>query len=329
MKTLLPSEIHPRLYQKLVDSIRKRCTIRGLSYAGAFLLILSALLTFHTSGASRQTPKKVLIALISLGDHPGRADIIHSHIQLVKESKINSKYEIDCVLHTFSRFEDYPQWAKDLATAQNAPCSVVSMYKTNYVSFLKTLNPSWLQMADYDYLTITLDDVVLTPPHGHFEMEPFHDIMVEKKLAMASPAIAGSNHLAMRPQEMKKHQVGRFINAIEIQSTTFRLDAWKCFYELLDTEYPSGWGVDVWYYNYCVQSGRVTDRMAIIDSMIAHLNPYQFETTMGGNSAMAELMAQQAEAWERLRNITFVPTYPALLEESEIWDANHVEQSAN
>lgn len=39
-----------------------------------------------------------------------------------------------------------------------------------------------------------------------------------------------------------KKLVGREVDAVEVQAITYSINAWNCFYELADTEYPSGWG---------------------------------------------------------------------------------------
>jgi hypothetical protein len=51
---------------------------------------------------------------------------------------------------------------------------------------------------------------------------------------------------------------GRTVNVLEIQSALFRLDAWKCYWELNDLEYPSGWTYD-FMPSYCFEQERVKE----------------------------------------------------------------------
>lgn len=93
---------------------------------------------------------------------------------------------------------------------------------------------------------------------------------------------------------------------LEIQASTFRPDVWRCFYDLVDTEFPSGWGIDMWYHDYCIESKRVTNAsMAVIDTMYVQHNPYQLKSTHHTQD-----IALQAENWKEFHNVHLKETRP-------------------
>ena len=84
----------------------------------------------------------------------------------------------------------------------------------------------------------------------------------------------------MQPHPAKPGHVGRVVRYVEIMTTLFRMDAWACMYELVDTEHPHGWGLDLWFYDYCVASKRVPEaNLGIVDDMVATHNPLKLPST--------------------------------------------------
>jgi hypothetical protein len=141
---------------------------------------------------------------------------------------------------------------------------------------------------------------------------------------MASPSVLGSywsQHIGPKPVNATLNEVGRSVEFLEIQATSFRPDFWRCFYDLVDTEFPSGFGIDLWFYDYCIVSGRVFDtvsdkngdidfgkkvrpKMALIDTMYVQHNPYGLPSThVGGDVSL------QMKDW-KLRKVELKDTWP-------------------
>ena len=110
----------------------------------------------------------------------------------------------------------------------------------------------------------------------------------------------------MGREKKKKQCWARKVDMIESQAISLRIDAWECWYEMSDLEFPSGWGTDLWFHEYCVESKRIpTNRknMAVIDKYVA-INR-EFSTTMQGNHKEFELLRAQVSTWKKQRGITF------------------------
>ena len=87
------------------------------------------------------------------------------------------------------------------------------------------------------------------------------------------------------------------------------MDAWECIYDLVDTEYPSGWGPDIWFYRYCLHGGKVKNtRLGLIETMKIIHNPYGLETTNLAGQKPHDIMVAQEKAWVKERGIKLVRT---------------------
>lgn len=188
-------------------------------------------------------PKNILFAFVSVGSDTARSDTILRNLAIFENPHAYSaKYRVDCVLYSYCKYAEQPNWLKEIDNDKNHMCKVIRLYNQSYVSVLKSMVPSYLKKASYDYITITLDDVALVPPHGIFNLEAYFDIIEELKLTVATPAINNTWHKHLQPLEvpLTPNQVGRTINMIEIQSATYSMNAWECMHEIIDTEFPSG-----------------------------------------------------------------------------------------
>jgi hypothetical protein len=123
------------------------------------------------------------------------------------------------------------------------------MYTMNFIGFLKVLIPSIIRDSGYKYVFLSLDNVALTVKHRTtFDIVKFFDTVESQKLHMASHTIEGESYPGYWPQTPENStQIGRSVNIIDIQVTILDTNAWHCFYELSDTEYPSCYSLDVWF----------------------------------------------------------------------------------
>jgi hypothetical protein len=223
----------------------------------------------------------------------------------------NPKYEIDCILYSYIKYDDYPAWAKEMYTTKNPVCKIVKLVDSNYIYFLKALNPMIVHTKKYDYVTVVLDDVAHYPPHGEFRFEEYFDIIKQNNLAMTSPSVLGSNwsnHIGPRPVT-EPNQVGRIVRFLEVQALTFRPDTWECFYDLVDTEFPTGWGIDLWFYDYCITSNRIHNAtMGLIDTMHVQHNPFNLQSTH--LTGAIPNITEQVVNWRETRNVELRETRP-------------------
>jgi hypothetical protein len=120
---------------------------------------------------------------------------------------------------------------------------------------------------------------------------------------VASPAIVGSPFKNIQPNQGEPNHAGRTVDAIEIQSATFRIDAWKCFWTVSDTEFPSGW-YDDFLVSYC--KIKENNHYGIMnDQKIVHVQPNGFTTNQPSRKPW-ELFDMQLKSWREHRNITLV-----------------------
>jgi hypothetical protein len=216
--------------------------------------------------------------------------------------------KLDCILFSYAQYKDLPQWVKDMDNNPNDFCRLVIIYQGFYAHFAKHLDPVFLKLAGYDYVVLNMDDVQLYGPEATYEFESFFRFVLKYKLAVASPAIVGETKMNIAAGQGEPHHVGRTVDTIEIQSTTFRLDAWECFWAVADTEFLSGWYDDYLHY-YCQQQGRIKENnlFGIMNNQkIVHVQPNRASTNNPPKGPW-ELYNEQREYWKKHRNITLGP----------------------
>jgi len=280
----------------------------------AYILFLESYLPITSDSSSEKalvvepTPVKILFAFIAIGEVPQRVELIYENLNAIglNESLHGGRYQIDCLLFSFASYPTEPQWVHDMENSTTPRCEIVRMYKMDFIGFLKVLIPSIIRDSGYKYVFLSLDDVALTAKHGAtFDVVKFFDIVESQRLHVASCAIEGGSHPGHWPQTPENStQIGRFVNMIEIQAVAFDINAWQCFYELIDTEYPSGWGLDVWFWHRCINSGRIQEgKMGIIDTMKIVHNPFHLSTTNGADRDPMQLVLEQMHHWANERGI--------------------------
>ena len=269
------------------------------------------------SAVSKDNPTKVLFAFLSVGNKAERNQILHDNYEVVRKLKSQS-YTMECMIFVYAAARNIPDWVAKAGNNTEFPCTIRVMFQMGFVHWLKYLNPTLLKKGRFDYVSILLDDVALGPPHGNVDFLDYFDIIKRHGISFASPAIVGSIHTRLHPVKMKPNQIGRYVDMVEIQSCTLSIDAWSCFLELDDTEFPGGWGMDVWYYDYCGKRPNL-GKLAIIDKYKSVHNPYGLETTNNPGDHPGKYMDRQISAWKDLWNVTLIPHWPDVI--GEIWES--------
>jgi hypothetical protein len=249
---------------------------------------------------------KVLFAFVALGKESNsqRSQIVKNNMDFLLEQRSKSlKYEIDCLIFAYADYSELPGWAQEMIMHRNQSlCKIVKIFGFRFTHFLKVLEPGLISAAGYKYLIIQADDVVLYPPEANFRFVDFMDIVVNYNLSIASPGIIGTVHKHLTPNPSADH-IGRFVTGIEIQSTTFSMEAWNCWWEMQDTQFPSGWGADVWFWDYCVTQKRVKNsKIAIIDEFTCkHKRLKSTNVGPGKQSSPMQEFSDQVKFWRDIR----------------------------
>jgi hypothetical protein len=242
--------------------------------------------TFATFKSTKDR-KKLLYVFIAIGTHPERNEVIRNNVEhIVMKNQDDDKYQIDCLIYGYAAYNVTPRWIKDIETDHTSPCKYIKVFEARYVFFFKHIPAFFLERSGYSYVTFVLDDVVHYPPISNFNVRNYFDIIFQNDLGMIAPAVKNSywsKNTGPFPLA-SEHAVGRIVKFIEVQSITFKIKAWRCFNELFDTEFPSGWGIDLWFYNYCVIEKKQLsgNSIAIIDKYYVHHNPYGWAGTHVG-----------------------------------------------
>jgi hypothetical protein len=270
------------------------------------LALFNLILLFFSYMQIKNTQRKVLVTFVAAGKSPQKATVIKRNLDLLLQQVPKSAYKVDCQILAYAGHQELPAWLTQHDSPYNVFCPLIIYHKQIYVFFLKTLQPKLLRLAGYSYVFIILDDVALYPSHGNFQLSGFLSLVEDNHLVMASPGIKNSVWDAMLPQ-YHAFSSGRFVDMIEIQATLFRLDAWECMFSLIDTEFPSGWGIDLWFYYFCVDSGILPkNSIGVIDLYEATHDPYGEGLP---NNYSRKIMIAQEMYWQRHRNISLRRSY--------------------
>jgi len=241
-------------------------------------------------GSFHSIKRSKLVLFLSVGRTSERNDLLKRQFDAV--STID---DVDCILTSYVPHHELPSWAKS-----QSRCSLTTIINNSFVEWLKEMVP--VLVSNYQLFQIILDDVGMIEPEGNVDFSQYWNLILQEGFSVASPAVLGSDQWAMHRQI---GSTGRITKFIEIQSVTFTPEAWECFYDLIDTEYPSGWGLDLWFYDYC--KDKIHGEIAILDTFYAQHNPYALSSLNGKD--VGGMMAGQENAWREERNITLSHSY--------------------
>ena len=258
----------------------------------------------------------VLFAFVALGSDQTRNEFVRRNVMWLKEQQAHTKFAtLQCMIFVYIPFAKYPSW---LHAAQQSPvpCAVMPAFGANFIQNLKHLHPFFLRGMGVDYVHVVMEDVLMYPPQAKLSLESYFLQIRSMRLSVASPAIAGHTvHAALQAWHKfgQRRSNGYLIEqgGLEIQATTYRLDAWTCLYDLIDTEFPGGWGLDIWYHGYCVQSGRVSGRIAVFQNQhVFHVALQSTNNNPKNGDWPGDLANKQEAAWRRYRNVTLTHSFP-------------------
>jgi hypothetical protein len=174
--------------------------------------------------------KKLLIALIAVGPYPDRNEVLRKNMDMVIDfgRKTREKYIVECIIFARISRADVPEFA-----LHPTECRTIFLSGVRFTDNLFYLDPVFLKAGGVDYVTLSLDDVYLFPPHGNIDLEEYMDTVVSTNLSMASPVVIGSMLQLMQKKEPPNSingSVGHTVPYVEIQFTTYTMDAWACTY---------------------------------------------------------------------------------------------------
>ncbi len=241
--------------------------------------------------------RKMLISFFVSGNSD-RQEIVRLNLVHLRKSLTN--WHADCLVLYFAPYASASPWLK--TQPSEFRCEVIFEFRQHIPALMKLMNPWMMRSNRYELITIFLDDVIAYPPRSTFDPATYFDLMLQTRLSVATPNIIGTFSLCLQPQQPGPNSVGRIVKYIELQMTTFTEEAWACMYELADSEYPSGWGMDLWFYDYCIGAKRIHGtRMGVLDVFtIVHT---QMPTVVEERNPL-RVMEAQVSGWRTSRNIT-------------------------
>lgn len=264
--------------------------------------------TSNGKNKKKQTPYKVLFVFF-VGDDETKNQITEANIQVLRgKEKLKKKYQFDCLILSDSSYGKRFEWLKRMEAMQPPTCRVVYLFSYSTTWKIQYLDPYWLRRAGYDYVTITLDHVYLTPPpKGTFELEKYFDVITHHNLSVASPRIANSRLDFSSNVHKEENVAGRTTRMVEFASISIRIDAYECWYQLNDSQYPSGWGVHLWFYDYCVRLKKLKNpRMGILDFQFISLLEEKLLPNRIEAKTKQTWMNAQIENWRKHRNVSLL-----------------------
>jgi hypothetical protein len=82
---------------------------------------------------------------------------------------------------------------------------------------------------------------------------------------------------------------------VGLQATLFTIDAWECYYELIDTEYVNEGGAGLWFNKYCGQKMHVLNNFrGVLISQKSRPLELDVENSM---------IARQEDRWNSTRGV--------------------------
>lgn len=259
-----------------------------------------------TTTTTTKEKKKTLITFLA-GANSNRTHVVFSNLEMFNIK--SDTYQFDCLILLHCTYAQ-ARVAGYFDDAVLSKCAVRVLYGFSYAKKLAHLSPLVLKQTEYDYLTIVLDDIQLVGWKGStFNLEEYFNIVYQLDLSVACPSVNVDYWQHMTQfgglARQTHHCSARKVNMIEIQAITLRMDAWSCWYEMNDLEFPHGWGTDLWFQEYCLEKNRLDAKkrktMAVIDKFVA-IN-HNFATSMSGTHSQFTLLREQLKAWKKQRGV--------------------------
>ena len=252
-----------------------------------------------SSSLNKSAKRKILYAILAT-TQADRHQITKQSLGVIYRDKLKwqNKYQVDCLLI-------YPASEKD-ATADYislgfSQCEKIVLTGARYTVKLQTLLPSLLKGANYDYLTLLMDDIRMVEPEGKFDLEHYYDLLYHYNLAAATPGVENTGFVYMGKATPRQGIAGRVVEYIEVQHATYRTDAWSCYWELLDPRTPHGWE-SAWFHPYCIKNGKIKNALqAVIQTMYVKHVPFVTPPVPGLDPM--KLFTQQIEIFKAERGI--------------------------
>eukprot|EP00965_Chrysotila_dentata_P229783 6197399-Pleurochrysis_carterae.AAC.3 len=155
-----------------------------------------------------------------------------------------------------------------------------------YVAHLKRVLPGLVDMGGFEWVFVLLDDVAL--PRQAFSLPRMLKLARRNNLTAVSPAVRFAHDDVMQPAPagtLPEGAVGRVVHRLEIFAVALTQEAFRCWYELIDTALNSvGWGYDHWLFIFCREWPRLMYKAGIIDTMVV---VHGGQTRAAANSSVA------------------------------------------
>lgn len=146
----------------------------------------------ETSTATTTKRKKKILITFLAGNHKERAEIVLKNIHALETPEsFKQKYDLTCQILQHASYAD----AKKLGFFnQNITdkCTVVMLYGFSYTEKLAQLDSFLLKQANFNYVTVVMDDINLFVEKNSFSLERYYDLVVKHDLAISCPSVTRS-----------------------------------------------------------------------------------------------------------------------------------------
>eukprot|EP00602_Paraphysomonas_sp_CaronLab_P001445 CAMPEP_0185027618 /NCGR_PEP_ID=MMETSP1103-20130426/12880_1 /TAXON_ID=36769 /ORGANISM="Paraphysomonas bandaiensis, Strain Caron Lab Isolate" /LENGTH=294 /DNA_ID=CAMNT_0027561711 /DNA_START=66 /DNA_END=950 /DNA_ORIENTATION=- len=245
---------------------------------------------------------KVLLVIPGIGFHTNRTETVLWNLDILRRSNVSYQ----CIAFAY---KIPPLKKTDLRIRSS--CHLHYYFNGNYASYMKAIVPSVLNSAGFTHVMVLLDDVELG---RHFSLDTLLDAMKRNSLAVATPAVTGAAVHSITPYEPKpvpkfrqkfrpNYKVGHTVKVMEVFATMFTLQAWKCWWLLLEPKLNSlGWYYDLCIYDYCaakVEGFRMGVLMGLSAIHRAHYGKLSVNTSLHAMQMLGH-PALQGKFWIRV-----------------------------
>jgi solute carrier family 35 protein E3 len=272
-----------------VSSRKKVATISvvGLLIVIGFFTFASDLVSFQKTDHSGGNVK-ILVSLISDHDNDDAYRALRHSAEILNNSK--SDFILDCLAFSSGSVKGHPKWLQHLEIEQQSLCPLTKAHKKPFSYLLKFIDPFLLQKAGYSHVLAIRDTILLD---DSFDLQHFLQVAIRRRMAVASPAISNAEFETLKPKP--SGPTVWQVNVVGLQATLFTIDAWECYYELIDTEYVNEGGAGLWFNKYCGQ------KMHVLNNFTGVLIPQKSRPLdlVVENS----MIARQEDRWNSTRGV--------------------------
>ena len=245
----------------------------------------------HGNRLDKSLPKhKLLVVVPGFSFQPASLALVLRNIEALQG---DTRISVSCLIYhyTYPSHIFFNASQSEDAYKLRTYCDISAYSGSDYGYYVKAVNPALARQGGFTHIMLLLDDVELK----NFHVGDFMDIMTYNNLTLASPAVQQGQFPCNRRENIGD-EPGGTVTAIEIFAAVFTMDAFACFWTMVDpfTNYI-GWGYDLYFQFFCTAIGH-PQRLGIItykDMTVVH-RPQVAKGDHTPRSVLKDTFLQQA-----------------------------------